>query len=216
MAIRRTTHEAVVSTEPEETPESSFDDAQAVRLSDDDGDADVDIQTADVGDQEREPASDVTVIPATESMTFTVSLPIQVHETPEDEAAISITDVAISPDYMDVSGPATTTITLISDEVARMPDTGPVPEVVIPALPEPDDVYSRRGRQRGEGSTAPEPSTMLTAERLIPNGKRGRTPAPEGFWQQVLYTTTFHLVNVGDSYAVRQRKSLDSRISKHF
>lgn len=219
MAIRRTTNEAAVTAEPEQTPESSFDDAEAVQRSDD-GEAVqlhvVDTQTADAGDVKQEQASDITVLPPRESMTFTVSLPIQVHETPDDEAAVSITDVAISPDYMDVSGPATTTITLISDEVAVMPDTGPVPEVVIPALPEPDDVYSRRGRQRGEGSTAPEPSTMLTAERLIPKGKRGRKPAPEGFWQQVLYTITVHLVNVGDSYAVRQRKSLDSRISKHF
>ena len=148
----------------------------------------------------------------TESMTFTVALPVQVHETPEDEAAVSIDEVAITTDYL--SSPSTTTIQLVAEDVAVMPPAEEEPE--IPALPEPDDVYSRRGRQRPEVSATPEPATMLTAERLIHTPKRKRKPAPEGFFQRLLYDVTFSLVNVGDSYRVRERKALDARIGKPF
>ena len=151
---------------------------------------------------------------ATESMTFTVALPVQVHEQPEDEAAVSIDDVAINPDYLASDGPATTTIQLMAEDVATMPPAEEEP--VIPALPEPDDVYARRGRPRPEVSPTPEPATALTPERLIHTPKRLRKPAPEGFLQRLLYDVTFRLVNVGDSYRVRERKALDARIGKGF
>jgi MinD-like ATPase involved in chromosome partitioning or flagellar assembly len=154
--------------------------------------------------------------PATESVTFTVALPVQVHVTPDDEAAVSISDIAINPDYMDVSGLGTTTVTMLSEQAVTTPDESHDVAVVIPALPAPDDVYTRRGRQRGEMSTSPETSTMLTADRLISGGKRKRRPAPEGFWQQLLYQLSLRTVNIGDSYSARNRKSIDSRISKHF
>jgi MinD-like ATPase involved in chromosome partitioning or flagellar assembly len=156
------------------------------------------------------------VVGATEDVTFTVSLPVVAHEAPEDEVAVAIDDVAINPDYLSTEGPATTTITLIAEDVAIVPEE-PVEELpVIPALPEADQVYSRRGRQRGEVSSTPEPAAMLTAERLVNQKKRGRKPAPEGFLQELLYHSTLHLVNIGDSYRVRQRKALDARIGKHF
>ncbi len=156
------------------------------------------------------------VVGETEDVTFTVSLPVVAHEAPADEVAVAIDDVAINPDYLSTEGPATTTITLIAEDVATVPEE-PVEEVpVIPALPEADQVYSRRGRQRGEVSSTPEPAAMLTAERLVNQKKRGRKPAPEGFLQELLYHSTLHLVNIGDSYRVRQRKALDARIGKHF
>ena len=168
-------------------------------------------------ESEPEQPSDLALIESTtERMTFTVALPVQVHITPDDEAAVSISDIAINPDYMDVSGPATTTVTMSSEQAMTVPETVEEEQVVIPALPAPDDVYTRRGRQRGDVSTAPEPSTMLTADRLISNGKRNRKPAPQGFWQQVVFQVTFHAVNIGDSYAVRNRKSIDARIVKNF
>lgn len=153
-----------------------------------------------------------TDIAVTESMTFTVSLPVQVHETPEDEAAVSINEVAINPDYLSTEAPSTTTIQLIAEDVATMPPAEEEPE--IPALPEPDDVYARRGRQRPEVSATPEPATALTPERLIHTPKRKRKPAPEGLLQRLLYDATFRLVNVGDSYRVRERKALDARIGR--
>jgi MinD-like ATPase involved in chromosome partitioning or flagellar assembly len=160
----------------------------------------------------RKPKADPA--PATESMTFTVALPVQVHETPEDEAAVSIHDVPITTDFLSTDGPATTTIQLVAEDVVT-----PAPveeEPIIPALPEPDDVYTRRGRQRPEVAALPEPATALTAERLIHTPKRKRKPAPEGFLQRLLYDATFRLVNVGDSYRVRERKALDARIGKPF
>lgn len=155
------------------------------------------------------------VLAATESVTFTVSLPVVAHEAPEDEAAVAIDEVAISPDYLGQEGPATTTITLVADEVAVVPESEPEDQgPVIPALPEPDDVYSRRGRQRGGVASTPEPAAMLTAERLVQPPRGGRRAAPEGFLQSLLYHATFRLVNVGDSLRVRQRKALDARIGK--
>jgi len=148
-----------------------------------------------------------------DTVTFTVALPVTVHETPEDEAAVAIDDVPVSPDALDASSPATTTITVVATDVAVEPENL-VDEPHIPALPEPDQVYSRRGRQRGEVSATPEPAAMLTAERLIEQGRKKRKPAPEGFLQKLLYDATLHLVNVGDSLRVRQRKALDARIGK--
>lgn len=158
-------------------------------------------------------AGDAVAVP-TESVTFTVALPVQVHEQPEDEAAVSIDEVAINPEYLASDGPATTTIQLVAEDVTTMPPAEEEP--VIPALPEPDDVYARRGRQRPEVSATPEPATALTAERLIHTPKRNRKPAPEGLLQRLLYDATFRLVNVGDSYGVRERKALDARIGKPF
>lgn len=151
----------------------------------------------------------------TENVTFTVSLPVQVHETPEDEAAVSIDEVAINPDYLASAGPATTTIRLIAEDVAVAPE---IEEAVIPALPEPDEVYTRRARLRGDHiSATPEPATMLTAERLVDKGGwRDRKPAPEGLLQELLYKASFRTINIGDSYAARDRKALDARIGKAF
>ncbi|MGL4339551.1 MAG: MinD/ParA family ATP-binding protein [Rhodoglobus sp.] len=177
---------------------------------------------ASVGDETRRSGDfglveePVVVPPATESMTFTVALPVQVHVTPEDEAAVAITDVAIQPDYLTVAGPVTTTISVATGEVASLPGALQEKPQVIPALPEPDDVYSRRGRQRGEVSLVSEPSTMLTSERLVTNTRRHGSSAPEGFWQNLLYIMSFRLINVGDSYAVRERRSLNARIGKNF
>lgn len=151
---------------------------------------------------------------SSDSMTFTVALPATVHETPEDEAAVAIPDIAVTPDFVDVTtGPTTTTITMVAADVAVLPESL-VEEQHIPALPESDQVYTRRGRQRGEVSPTPEPAAMLTAERLIQQGRQKRKPAPEGFLQYLLYAVTLRLVNVGDSLRVRQRKALDARISK--
>jgi MinD-like ATPase involved in chromosome partitioning or flagellar assembly len=70
---------------------------------------------------------------------------------------------------------------------------------------------SRRGRARGEVSSVPEPVSMLTPDRILEPTKS--RPAPEGVLNRFLYTATFHLVNIGDSAAVRERKALDALIS---
>jgi MinD-like ATPase involved in chromosome partitioning or flagellar assembly len=81
---------------------------------------------------------------------------------------------------------------------------------VEPAADGKDALYQRRG----EKGSVPEPAAMLTEDRLLGvDKKRNR---PEGFWQRFLYEVSFHLINVGDSRKVRERKALDRRIASTF
>jgi MinD-like ATPase involved in chromosome partitioning or flagellar assembly len=74
-----------------------------------------------------------------------------------------------------------------------------------------DSMYQRRS----EGvSEQPEPSAMLTEDRLL--DKKKTADVPEGFFQRALYELTFHLVNVGDSRKVRAYKALSARIAHPF
>ncbi|EPR75530.1 hypothetical protein ADILRU_2073 [Leifsonia rubra CMS 76R] len=160
--------------------------------------------------------STVEVAPSSESVTFTLSLPTQVRETPEHEAAVSIDDVAVTAHQVDPAALATTSIAFTPAAIATTPTEAASGAAPIPELPPVDRPTTRRGRQRIDPRPAPETATMLTAERLINQGKKNRRPAPEGFLQQILYALTFHLVNVGDSYSVRERKALEARITKKF
>jgi MinD-like ATPase involved in chromosome partitioning or flagellar assembly len=91
----------------------------------------------------------------------------------------------------------------------------PAVQEIVP-LPEPEPApYTRRESLRGEPSLTPEPAAMLTAERLIDKRKK-RRPAPEGFWPELFYRSSLHLINIGDSLRVRERKALDARINKQF
>lgn len=81
------------------------------------------------------------------------------------------------------------------------------------AVPVVDDsIYQRRPEHRGDG---PEPAAMLTEDRLLEKSGK-RADVPEGFWQRFLYEISFHLINVGDSRAARERKALDRRIAQPF
>lgn len=75
-----------------------------------------------------------------------------------------------------------------------------------------DDLYQRRAENRGD---SPEPSAMLTEDRLLDKSGRHRV-APEGFWQRLVYEVSFHTINLGDSRAARERKALDRRIGAGF
>ena len=75
-----------------------------------------------------------------------------------------------------------------------------------------DDLYQRRVENRGD---SPEPSAMLTDDRLIETSGRYQEE-PEGFWQHLLYRLSFRKINVGDSRAVRVRKAMDLRIASPF
>jgi MinD-like ATPase involved in chromosome partitioning or flagellar assembly len=75
-----------------------------------------------------------------------------------------------------------------------------------------DDLYQRRPENRGD---SPEPSAMLTEDRLLDKSGRNRV-APEGFWQYLAYEASFHTINLGDSRAVRERKAMDRRIGQQF
>lgn len=149
--------------------------------------------------------------PQPETVTFSVDLPAHVHEAPDHEVAVAIHDVPVDPGLVEPSTMSVAIQAIPTPPVAEAAE----PQKVIP-LPEPEPApYTRRESLRGEPSSSPEPAAMLTAERLIDKRKK-RRQAPEGFWPEFFYTITFHLVNIGDSLRVRERKAIDARIHKQF
>jgi len=127
-----------------------------------------------------------------ESLSIDVTLPAPVRSTPAHEAAVSIDTVTVDPGIVDTVALGTTSIEVVH--------TGPVVTDTHDETP----VFGR-----------PETSEALTAERLI-GGKRSKRAAPEGRWPAFIYALTLHLVNLGDSRRVRERKALDARIAKKF
>ncbi|MGV8885050.1 MAG: MinD/ParA family ATP-binding protein [Microbacteriaceae bacterium] len=175
-----------------------------------------------------------------ESLTITVDLPATVHSVPEHETAVAIDLVSINPGTLLVADDlSTTTISVIPEAHISHPvieeDAASEP-VVIPELPVHDSGYAWRGRSTPRVSTGPvmaqqsaptqprardgrtpESASELTAERLIGKpGRKRRRPAPEGAWPALVYALTLHLVNLGDSWRVRERKQIDARIAKEF
>jgi MinD-like ATPase involved in chromosome partitioning or flagellar assembly len=132
---------------------------------------------------------------------------------------------------IDTANPATTTViqvvatieapaatALAGGSVASPPEsTGP--QAIVP-LPGGEPVIHPRPLLDDVPPTLPDPAqaettAMLTDDRLI-NPKRKRKPAPEGFWPELIYNASAHLINIGDSVRVRERKALEARINKQF
>jgi len=137
-----------------------------------------------------------------DSLTIEVSLPAPVHSMPEDEIAVAIDEVAVNPGEV-VMTSTTMSVSLLPQHVDSI-ETG-----------EPESIYTRRGRARGDVADGPEPAAMLTAERLLGGSRKGGTP-PGGRWPSFVHTVTFGAVNLGDSAVVRYRKEVDARIHKEF
>jgi MinD-like ATPase involved in chromosome partitioning or flagellar assembly len=137
-----------------------------------------------------------------EKMNIVVDLPpAPPAPVPEDELAVAIDDVAVNPGFV-ATVPTTTSVTIAA----------PLSETTLSA----DEPRARMGRLRGgQTSSAPEAAGMLTPDRLLEVNWKTR-PAPEGGWNHLVYQATLHLVNPGDSAAVRARKRLDQRIRKVF
>jgi MinD-like ATPase involved in chromosome partitioning or flagellar assembly len=155
------------------------------------------------------------------SITVDVELPAPVREQPEDEQAVALVETAIDPAIVLAPGVVgdgvTTVIELDHDElhaVAVQPEEELDEPEPVPPLPVTEGVYTRRDMLDGVNQ-GPESAAMLTADRLIEPKRRSRT-APEGFWPALVYGATFHLVNLGDSRRVRERKALDARIATAF
>jgi MinD-like ATPase involved in chromosome partitioning or flagellar assembly len=83
--------------------------------------------------------------------------------------------------------------------------------LLVSATTDPEAMYSRRAT--GVSST-PEPSSMLTDDRLL--DIKEKLEAPIGWYQRAIYELTFHTVNRGDSRRARARKVLISRITTPF
>jgi MinD-like ATPase involved in chromosome partitioning or flagellar assembly len=107
---------------------------------------------------------------------------------PEESTPLVVPAVEVTPDSIDLS----------------------VPEVSISvsATTDGDEMYTRR--HSGVSST-PEPSALLTDERLL--DIKEKLAAPEGLWQGFIYAITFHTVNLGDSRKARARKAMEARIA---
>ena len=155
------------------------------------------------------------------SITVDVELPAPVREQPEDEQAVALVETAVDPAVVLAPGVVgdgvTTVIELDHDElhaVAVQPEEELDEPEPVPPLPVAEGVYTRRDMLDGVNQ-GPESAAMLTADRLIERKRRSRT-APEGFWPALVYGATFHLVNLGDSRRVRERKALDARIATPF
>lgn len=159
-----------------------------------------------------------------ERVSMSVELPEQVHATPTEELALVIDSIAAAdPLLMPGATSSTTVVNLDAASLVIEPlVSAPIPviaplDVAAPATPlSPADVgMSRRARLNGEVSTTPESAAMLTADRLV-DEKLRKPSRPEGAWPEFLYVVSGHLINIGDSPRVRQRKALEARISKKF
>jgi MinD-like ATPase involved in chromosome partitioning or flagellar assembly len=171
------------------------------------------------------PTQDDLTAAVPESLTVSIALPMPVHEAPEDEQAVALDEIVVSPVVADVVVPATRSIEIVTAELLDEPsDAAPVlgeAEAVdpadVPPLPDPEAApLSRRERVRLEKASSAGSAMPSVAEELArePRSTPGRHRTPEGFWQRGVYEGTFHLVNPGDSARVRERKAMDARITK--
>jgi ATPases involved in chromosome partitioning len=143
------------------------------------------------------------------SLTVDLQLPEPVHEAPPEEEVVAIDAVAVTA-APDLETPPTMSIVIDPAVAVVVPEPGEVEKaaesVEIVPLPEHPEV----------AVAEPKPARAAKAERAAKPVKPGRKPAPAGGFQELVYTATFHLVNLGDSAAVRARKQLDARIDRRF
>lgn len=116
----------------------------------------------------------------------------------ENSDARGVDDAAAIPDAL-IDG--------VSIDVPVSPETS----LIVSATTDPEAMYSRR--HTGVSAT-PEPSSMLTDDRLL--DVKIKQDVPIGWYQRAIYELTFHTVNLGDSRRARARRVLISRIATPF
>lgn len=141
------------------------------------------------------------------TVSVNVALPVPVREAPADEVAVAIADVAVPPTLLDATTQATRSVRLFPSTMLASAEPVVDESPALPPLPEADTVLSRRRHRRSA-------ATPVTAPAPAEPGKKSRKAAPEGFPQAALFAATLHLVNVGDSRRVRERKALEARIAR--
>jgi len=158
----------------------------------------------------KEPDDDLaTALPP--SLTVDLHLPEPVHEAPLDESAVAIDAVAVTPAG---DSPATMSITVVTSAVAADGESEPLAKDVVDAVVEvvgvePDVIVPLPEVEEAA------PVATRTRRQSKPS-KPGRRPRPEGRWAEIVYASTLHLVNIGDSAPVKARKALDARIARSF
>jgi MinD-like ATPase involved in chromosome partitioning or flagellar assembly len=153
----------------------------------------------------KQPDDDLaTALPS--SLTVDLQLPEPIHEAPLDELVVALDAVAVTPAG---ESPATMSIPIVIAPVA-VGETELLADGVIDAVEvEPDEIVPL--------PEVAEASPIATRSRRQPKpSKPGRRPRPEGWWPEIVYAATLHLVNIGDSAPVRARKALDARIARPF
>jgi MinD-like ATPase involved in chromosome partitioning or flagellar assembly len=116
----------------------------------------------------------------------------------DNNAAPAVDDAAAIPEAV-IDG--------VSISVPASADTS----LLVSATTDAEAMYSRR--HTGVSST-PEPSSMLTDERVLDVKEKQATPV--GWYQRAIFELTFHTVNLGDSRRARARKQLIARITTPF
>ena len=155
-----------------------------------------------------------------------VDLPATVHLPPDHELAVAIADIPVNPGQVGSDDTGTLSVMVgAMTPAAQHVDQGSGDhgsgnhglgdQGTATGTDQADATYSRRDRLNGQVSARPEAAAMLTEDRLLDARKRKR-PRPEGGWNGFVYAATLHLVNLGDSPAVRARKAVDARIDKQF
>jgi MinD-like ATPase involved in chromosome partitioning or flagellar assembly len=140
------------------------------------------------------------------SLTVDLHLPEPVHEAPPEEAMVAIDAIAVTPasDSLATMSIPIATSTVVAAETEALAND---------ALDDPDD-------EPAEIVPLPEvdvaPPVVTKARRQPKPSKPGRRPRPEGWWPEIVYASTLHLLNLGDSAPVRARKALDARIAQPF
>jgi len=131
-------------------------------------------------------------------------------EATDDRAGLSTHTVELGMSAVPRPVPAATasTATLVSAQARA--------DAVVPVRRDRSRSESE-GRQRDEPEFAvqPESAGMLTPERLLAVNRQTRR-APRGRWNRFIYDVTLHLVNRGDSAAVRAETALEDRIRRQF
>jgi MinD-like ATPase involved in chromosome partitioning or flagellar assembly len=142
-----------------------------------------------------------------------VDLPATVHLAPDHELAVAIAEIPVNPGHIrsDESNTLSVMVGAMAPAVQQSADDHGSGSDIDQA----DAAFSRRDRLNGHVSARPEAAAMLTEDRLLDARKRKR-PRPEGGWNGFVYATSLHLINLGDSPAVRARKAVDARIDRQF
>lgn len=137
------------------------------------------------------------------SLTVDLQLPEPVREAPPEEQIVAIDALAVTASPAQET-PITTSIEISTavHDIVTVDAAEPVAVVPLPERPEP--VAEAAPAKPGRAAAPAKPV------------KPGRKPAPEGAWQEFVYAASLHLVNLGDSAAVRARKELDARIARRF
>ncbi|MGB3909511.1 MAG: AAA family ATPase [Pseudolysinimonas sp.] len=152
----------------------------------------------------KDPDDDLaTALPS--SLTVDLQLPEPVHEAPPEEAVVALDAIAVTP-AVDSAVPtmsiaiSTSVVPVIAADPDEQPDE---PAEIVPL---PEEVVA----------AATPAKAARKPQKVRKPAKPGRKPVPEGTWPELVYAATLHLVNLGDSAAVRERKELDARIARPF